>query len=138
LEAVLEPSEIAFYATVAQVIPLLFLAVTVEFRYFGPWEGLEQRWSTFIYLLGLAMSAALVLGEFCALRVAARGKASEVEAYGVNLSLLLGLFFVFLGLALRLHPAVLPKLWEYLTRTVLAAALVGVVIAAIFGGPAPR
>jgi hypothetical protein len=80
---------VAFYSTAAQVIPLLFIVVALEFRYFEPWQIprrvagralaalSEGRWRlTGRFIDFLLLLALPVAGEFAALHVLDTGEAT--------------------------------------------------------------
>jgi len=134
---VLEPSQVDFYGTVAQVIPVLLLAAAVELRFFSAPDDVPWWERVGFYLFGLFASAVLLVGEYAALRVAARAEVGKWEPYAVDLGLYLGLLYVFGGLVLRLRPPGAPKLIKGIAVVVFVLAILGLLVS-FFAGLAPR
>ena len=84
----MRPFDPTYYATMAQVLPVLFLALAIEYRYFGVVENEPAFYSFF----QLGIVATLVIGELDCLFALSKGNApSRLGETTIIVGLVMGL-----------------------------------------------
>jgi|tagenome__1003787_1003787.scaffolds.fasta_scaffold19601619_1 hypothetical protein len=110
-------TDLTFYETSAQVIPLLLLAAGVETQWLQNLRPLEEtvsRRKTRLEAVSLLVAALVVFaGELAALNVSLTGAPAELEKRLVILALLLGCFGVFTPILNSIIRATQPNLARY-------------------------